>query len=109
MNIYTLLIKTKYFPDAVKHNQERYTSYVIDYADYSSIILEQLGIYRYRMIGKCVLGQENPEEFQSILRECSPEQTFFCNDRHLHIPAATYNDAIKRPSNYAIVLSQGYH
>jgi len=108
MSIFTLLIKTRFFKDSIKENPVRLSMYVIDYADYSTLILEQLGCYRYRQLNTCVLGQEEPVKFMQLLTARNDSQTFYCNKRNLHIPKHEIGRAFKRPEEYAIVLYNCY-
>lgn len=108
MKILALLIKTQFFKDSIKTNPEDLASYIIDYADYSSLVLEQLGQYRYRRLRSYILGQENPNKLTQILSILGNSQTFYCNDRILCIPTYEKARAFERPYDYAIVLYNCY-
>lgn len=108
MNIFTLLIKTRFFADSIKKNPAKLSHYVIDYADYSTFILEQTGQYRYRQFNSCILGQENPDKFTQLLMACDNSHAFYCNEKSLYIPECEMKQAFKQPEEYSIVLYNCY-
>lgn len=99
-----LLIKTKFFKDSIKENPPDLIKYIIDYAEYSSILLEQLGYYRYCQLNSCILGLVDPKKFTQLLSESKDFQTFYCNGRKTPIPEDEKERAYAQPEEYAIVI-----
>ena len=104
MKALTLLIKTKYFMDKVKSNPVRLLKYVIDYADCSALALDHLGIYRYRILNTCVLGQINQKHLLRLMSAYDDSFFFYCNERSQSIDTIEIERAYAHPDQYAIVL-----
>jgi len=103
-----MLVRTEYFPEEIKHRNNQFISYIIDYADYSGTILEQIGEFRYREIDSCVLGQSNAKELKALIANKFGKKIFFCNNRMFYFSKKMYMDVIERPEQYAAVLFKCY-
>jgi hypothetical protein len=90
--------------DKLKSNPVRLSKYVIDYADCSTLTLDRLGIYRYRILNTCVLGQESPKHFLRLMSAYNDSFFFYCNERSQSIDAKEIERAYAHPDQYAIVL-----
>lgn len=104
MKILTALIKTEYFVDKLRSNLSDLKSYVIDYADCSSLILEQIGEYRYRKLRYCILGQEDPMGVIETISKYDSSTFFYCNKLSHIIDPEEVDRVRNHPANYAVVL-----
>lgn len=104
MNKLTLLIKTKYFMTKIKTNPAHLKSYVADYASCSSLLLEQLGKYRYLKLQFCLLGQEEPKKIIECMSTCDPANFFYCNTRSQNLTSEEFTRFCNQPEDYAIVM-----
>mgnify|MGYP003623683955 CR=1 FL=1 len=103
MNFQGLLIKTKYFPVVINHSIPRLSSYVMDYADYMSILLQKSGYFRYRRLVSCIVGQKDPIQLIAFIQSAEQDSIYFCNEMKIGISEKVLKDIKQNPINYALV------
>jgi hypothetical protein len=104
MEMFTMLVKTKFFLDRIKDNPKNLLSYVVEYAECSMLRLEQNGDYRYLKFHSCVLGQESKNIFLHLILCCNFNLFFYCNERTSIIREAELEDVCIHPDQYAVIL-----